>query len=76
MLIFLFVLYIVNGLIVSIWAYKDSLKRPMYYLEKMGKLTLIRKSWLIISWIGTMLLVTIIWPAWAIIEICEQDMDK
>lgn len=76
MLIFLLVLYIINGLIVAIWAYKDSLKNPMYYLDKMGKLTLIRKIWLIISWIGIMLLVTIIWPAWAIITICEQDMNK
>jgi hypothetical protein len=75
MIIFLFVLYIINGLIVAIWGYKDSLKIPMRYLERTGKLTLLRKIWLIISLIGVILLVTIIWPAWAVITICERNMN-
>jgi hypothetical protein len=75
MIMFLFVLYIINGLILAIWSYRDAFRGGIKYLEEECEATILQKIFFIILLIGTILLVTFIWPAWAVITICERNMN-
>lgn len=65
-------LYIINGLILAIWYYKDSFKGGIKYLEQECEPTILQKFLFTELLIGMILLVSLIWPAWAVITIYNR----
>lgn len=65
-------LYIINGLMLAIWYYKDSFKGGIKYLEQTGEPTFVQKILFTELLIGIILLVSLIWPAWAVITIYNR----
>lgn len=73
MILFLFVLYIIIGLIFTIWAYKESYEIIMKSLKQVRKPTIAEKFLLVIIFIMSTLVLILAWPAWLLIPISIED---